>query len=61
MSKRQVFVLVDMEELEAEVKVQAIALRARWVYFEPRFVFVPSKTAPFLPRNSNRLAKSPKE
>lgn len=53
MSKRQVFVLVNMDELEAEVRVQAIALRARWVYFEPRFVFEPRRAPPFLPADSN--------
>ena len=59
MRHRQIIALVDMEELEADAQVQAVMLKARWVYFHPSFVFVPSEGSPFLRDDSNIKAKTP--
>jgi len=59
--KQRAFVLIDMDELDADVAVHAIYLAARWVYFHPpRIVFQPSpKPPPFLRDDSNKVAKTP--
>jgi len=57
MKPQRVFVLVDMDELDADVQVQAVMLAARWVYFEPRFVYEPSKKPPFL-RDDSKIKES---
>lgn len=59
--KHRAFVLVNMDELDADVAVHAIYLASRWIYFTPpRIVFEPSNAPPFLTRNSNILAKTPR-
>lgn len=59
--QRRVVALVGMDELDPNVLEHAVAIAARWVYFEPpRIIFEPKKRPSlFLTTDSNRLSKTP--
>jgi hypothetical protein len=61
MRKTRAIAIIEMEELDDDVKLTAAALSARWVYHHPpRIVFEPSaKEPPFLRTDSNIRTKTP--